>query len=79
MRSKEAVLVQNTVQDNEVVLFSKSHCPYCKTAKGIFNNMGVTAKVLELDKMEQGPVMQNVLEAMTKARTVSICFVAFYI
>ena len=33
--------------------------------------MGIDMKVVELDRMDQGPLVQDIMEKMTGARTVS--------
>ena len=68
--------VKNLVADNPVMVFSKTYCPYCRTAKNIFTDLGVEAKVLELDRVNNGAAMQNVLQALTSARTVRISYIS---
>lgn len=75
MNCREANFVKSTVETNPVVVFSKTYCPYCRTAKSIFGAMGVQMKVLELDRMEDGALVQDILGEMTKARTVSVAFI----
>ena len=64
--------MKHTVEANKVVVFSKTYCPYCTTAKSILGDLGVQVKVLELDRMEDGAQVQDILGEMTKARTVSV-------
>ncbi|KAK6191354.1 hypothetical protein SNE40_003068 [Patella caerulea] len=75
MNSEEAVYVQNTIDSNCVVIFSKTYCPYCDTAKKIFSKLQVSPKIIELDNIEGGSQMQNILEHMTNARTVPRVFI----
>lgn len=75
MNGKEAQFIKSTVTENPVVVFSKTTCPYCNTAKSIFTQIGVDAKVYELDRREDGPLLQDILGAMTKARTVPRVFI----
>ena len=58
-----------------VVMFSKSSCPFCTRAKGLFRKMGVKFKELELDKMRNGKDLQMTLYKMTNQRTVPNIFV----
>ena len=58
------------MSQNCVVIFSKSTCPYCKMAKNVFNEIGATYKVIELDEHNDGRRMQEALAQMTGARTV---------
>lgn len=40
---------QNLINDNGVVVFSKSYCPYCKASKDLLTKLGAKYEVLELD------------------------------
>mmetsp|Transcript_17840 Transcript_17840/g.20548 ORF Transcript_17840/g.20548 Transcript_17840/m.20548 type:complete len:118 (-) Transcript_17840:80-433(-) len=65
--------IQSEIDNNNVVIFSKTHCTYCSQTKQTFssitnNNNGV--KVYELDKMKNGSNIQNELQKMTGQRTV---------
>ncbi|XP_008336650.1 glutaredoxin 2 isoform X2 [Cynoglossus semilaevis] len=70
-----AQYVQEVVSQNCVVIFSKSTCPYCKMAKNVFNEIGATYKLIELDEHKDGGGLQDVLTQMTGARTVPRVFV----
>uniref|UniRef100_A0A3Q3X874 Glutaredoxin-2, mitochondrial n=1 Tax=Mola mola TaxID=94237 RepID=A0A3Q3X874_MOLML len=67
--------VQEVVSRNCVVIFSKTTCPYCKMAKNVFNEIGATYKVIELDEHNDGRRMQEALAQMTGARTVPRVFI----
>ncbi|KAL8601884.1 hypothetical protein ACOMHN_020619 [Nucella lapillus] len=73
--SKEAQYVKDTVAANPVVVFSKSTCPFCRTAKSILGELGAEVKVIELDKVKDGSLLQDVLGHMTSARTVPRVFI----
>lgn len=61
---------------SQIVVFSKSYCPYCDATKALFTGMGVDFKVHELDKMgDDGPALQAALLKMTGQRTVPNVFV----
>lgn len=67
---------QEVVSQNCVVIFSKTTCPYCKMAKNVFNEIGATYKVIELDEHNDGRRLQEALAQMTGARTVRTwCFI----
>ncbi|KAM6962969.1 glutaredoxin 2 [Aplochiton taeniatus] len=70
-----AQYVQEVVSHNCVVIFSKTTCPYCKMAKNVFNEIGATYKVIELDEHDDGRRMQEALAQMTGARTVPRVFI----
>ncbi|KAM7012130.1 glutaredoxin 2 isoform 2-T2 [Tautogolabrus adspersus] len=67
--------LQEMVSQNCVVIFSKTTCPYCKMAKNVFNEIGATYKVVELDEHNDGRRLQEALAQMTGARTVPRVFV----
>ncbi|XP_077573560.1 glutaredoxin 2 isoform X2 [Stigmatopora nigra] len=68
-------LVHELVSQNCVVIFSKTTCPYCKMAKNVFNEIGATYKVIELDEHNDGRRLQEALAQMTGARTVPRVFI----
>ncbi|XP_060086315.1 glutaredoxin-2, mitochondrial-like [Ylistrum balloti] len=75
MESAEAKYIQQTVDNNCVVIFSKSYCPYCDEADKIFKRLQVATKKIELDDRKDGDVIQNILGHMTDAYTVPRVFV----
>ena len=42
---------QEIIDSNAVAVFSKSYCPYCKSAKSLLSEMGAKAYILELDQI----------------------------
>ncbi|GCB61625.1 uncharacterized protein [Scyliorhinus torazame] len=74
---REAALhfIRNQVVQNCVVIFSKTYCPYCAKAKGIFEEIGANFKAIELDQRKDGDHIQNTLAELTGARTVPRVFV----
>ncbi|XP_017572305.1 glutaredoxin 2 isoform X1 [Pygocentrus nattereri] len=73
--TESAQFVQDVVAHNCVVIFSKTTCPYCKMAKNVFNEIGATYKVIELDEHNHGRQLQEALAQMTGARTVPRVFI----
>ncbi|KAG7220044.1 hypothetical protein INR49_018461, partial [Caranx melampygus] len=69
------LIFQEVVSQNCVVIFSKTTCPYCKMAKNVFNEIGATYKVVELDEHNDGRRLQEALAQMTGARTVPRVFI----
>ncbi|XP_017333282.1 glutaredoxin 2 isoform X1 [Ictalurus punctatus] len=67
--------IQDVVSHNCVVIFSKTTCPYCKMAKNVFNQIGASYKVIELDEHHNGQQLQEALAQMSGARTVPRVFV----
>ncbi|KAL3926929.1 MAG: hypothetical protein SGBAC_013282 [Bacillariaceae sp.] len=65
--------VESEVQQNDVVVFSKSYCPYCISTKELFAKpefQGVKVKAIELDQVSNGGAIQSTLASMTGQRTV---------
>lgn len=42
--------VQKYIDDNKVVVFSKSYCPYCKATKQTLTGLGAEYLAIELDQ-----------------------------
>ncbi|KAJ1639102.1 thioredoxin-like protein [Pavlovales sp. CCMP2436] len=67
--------ISTLISQNDVVVFSKSYCPYCTKTKALFKEMNVNAKVLELDLMADGSVYQSELQKLTSQTSVPNVFV----
>ena len=64
------------IDSNDVVVFSKSYCPFCQKTKDLFDGMGVDYKVHELDQIgDAGPDLQMALFKLTGQKTVPNVFV----
>jgi len=72
-------LVDSTIAENKVAIFSKSYCPYCAKAKRLLSDYpGVDkseVKIIELDVHEQGGEIQAYLQEKTGQRTVPNVFI----
>ncbi|CAH0477121.1 unnamed protein product [Peronospora belbahrii] len=68
-------IVWSTINQNPVVLFSKSYCPYCKKTKETLEELGVKPVVLELDIREDGAAIQAFLFRLTRQSTVPNLFI----
>ncbi|RUS80630.1 hypothetical protein EGW08_011610 [Elysia chlorotica] len=73
--SDEHSYVQEMVNRNRVVVFSKTHCPHCTDSKTLLTGRGVEYKTVELDQINNGSQVQNVLGSITDARTVPRIFI----
>ncbi|KAH9361449.1 hypothetical protein HPB48_003877 [Haemaphysalis longicornis] len=62
--------IQQTLQENPVVIFSKTYCPYCDQAKQVFDELRVPYLAVELNGRSDGSDIQEVLGEMTGARTI---------
>jgi len=76
MSTKETV--ENAIQNNKIVIFSKSWCPHCKAAKSLLSGVAIgdDIKVSELDEMgQEGERIQQYLLEKTGQRTVPSIFI----
>jgi len=73
--SSAADFVNSAVADNNVVVFSKSYCPFCQKTKALFEDLGVEATVFELNQMDDGADIQDALLEITGQRTVPNTFI----
>ncbi|XP_037512163.1 uncharacterized protein LOC119388850 [Rhipicephalus sanguineus] len=74
MAKAAKTFVNETLDKNPVVIFSKSYCPFCKKAKQVFDGLGVSYLAVELDNRSDGSDIQKVLTDMTGASTVPRVF-----
>ncbi|KXX78791.1 Glutaredoxin [Madurella mycetomatis] len=66
---------QQLIDDNGVIVFSKSWCPYCNNAKRILSGMNAKYAHYELNQESDGDDIQAALYAMTGQRTVPNIFI----
>ncbi|KAK9472904.1 glutaredoxin [Dipodascopsis tothii] len=67
--------VQALINENSVMVFSKTWCPYCRQAKATLEQKKAGAKVVELDHEDDGEAIQAALTQITKQRTVPYVFI----
>ena len=67
--------VKTEIGSSDVVVFSKSFCPFCRKTKKLMEKLEIDATVFELDKMEDGPDIQDALAELTGQRTVPNVFI----
>mmetsp|Transcript_115268 Transcript_115268/g.325731 ORF Transcript_115268/g.325731 Transcript_115268/m.325731 type:complete len:138 (+) Transcript_115268:3-416(+) len=67
--------INNAINNNNVMVFSKSTCPFCMMTKASLKKLNIDHNVLELDKSPEGSDIQAELLAMTGQRTVPNVFV----
>ncbi|XP_023581328.1 thioredoxin reductase 3 isoform X1 [Trichechus manatus latirostris] len=63
------------IEGNRVMIFSKSYCPHSTRVKELFSSLGVEHNILELDQIDDGATVQEVLSEITNQRTVPNIFV----
>ncbi|KAI6365546.1 hypothetical protein MCOR25_005320 [Pyricularia grisea] len=66
---------QKLIDENAVMVFSKSYCPYCTATKTKLKGMGAKYNVLELDQIDDGSAIQDALEKITGQRSVPNIFI----
>ncbi|KIK97721.1 hypothetical protein PAXRUDRAFT_824641 [Paxillus rubicundulus Ve08.2h10] len=69
--------VDDKIKSHKIVVFSKTHCPYCKATKNYFasNYPAETVEVVELDTRDDGSHIQDYLSQITGARSVPRTFI----
>ncbi|KAL2821096.1 putative glutaredoxin Grx1 [Aspergillus granulosus] len=68
--SAAKVKAQSIIDENGVVVFSKSYCPYCKASKSRLSELGAKFQILELDQLDDGAALQDALLEISGQRTV---------
>eukprot|EP00168_Porphyra_purpurea_P004843 TRINITY_DN15868_c0_g1_i1.p3 TRINITY_DN15868_c0_g1~~TRINITY_DN15868_c0_g1_i1.p3 ORF type:complete len:168 (-),score=53.99 TRINITY_DN15868_c0_g1_i1:39-542(-) len=66
--------VAEHLSTNDVTVFSKSYCPYCKRAKGLLDAAGIKYTAVEMDVIPNGADVQRALLQNTGQRTVPNIF-----
>jgi glutaredoxin 3 len=66
---------QAAIKASKIMVFSKTHCPYCKKAKEAITQLTPLFSVVELDVIKDGEQMQAALLEMTGQKTVPSIFV----
>ncbi|KAL4965169.1 glutaredoxin [Aspergillus stella-maris] len=67
---------QKIIDENGVVVFSKSYCPYCKSSKSLLSELGAKYYALELDNIEDGAAIQDALQEISGQRTVPNIYIS---
>ncbi|XP_065583835.1 thioredoxin reductase 1, cytoplasmic-like [Artemia franciscana] len=71
-----ADLIEKYLQENKVMIFSKSYCPYCNKVKRLFKSINQEFTAVELDKRADGDNIKKELLSRTGLATVPSVFVA---
>ncbi|XP_034724379.1 thioredoxin reductase 3 isoform X1 [Etheostoma cragini] len=67
--------IQQLIDSNQVMVFSKSYCPFCIKVKDLFKEMQLECNVVELDLIEDGTNYQEMLLEMTGQKSVPNVFI----
>ncbi|EYE99369.1 glutaredoxin [Aspergillus ruber CBS 135680] len=66
---------QSLINENAVVVFSKSYCPYCNATKSLLSELGAKYEAVELDLLDDGSEIQTALQDISNQRTVPNVFI----
>jgi glutaredoxin 3 len=66
---------KSEIEGSDVVVFSKSFCPFCKKTKNLLNKLEIDAKIIELDEIDNGSQVQDALMDISGQRTVPNVFI----
>ena len=75
MSAEPVDFVKSEIGANDVVVFSKTFCPFCKTTKSLLEDLKIDAKIIELDEVDNGAAIQDALKEISGQRTVPNVFV----
>ncbi|CAN4119292.1 unnamed protein product [Withania somnifera] len=70
-----SAFVKKTISSHKIVIFSKSYCPYCRKAKGVFKELKQKPYVIELDERDDGWSIQDAISEIVGRRTVPQVFI----
>merc|ERR1712129_315440 len=70
-----AAFVDEAISSDEVVMFSKSWCPFCTKAKKALDSIKVKYTVIEIENRKDMDEIQNYMKAKTGARSVPRVFI----
>ncbi|KAJ9056779.1 Glutaredoxin [Entomophthora muscae] len=68
-------IVEKLIVENTLMIFSKSTCPYCTSAKDLAKKLNVQFMALEINKEANGSDIQAYLKEKTKQSTVPNIFI----
>lgn len=75
-QSKEILnSIDKLIDENAVMIFSKSWCPYCKKIKSALTSSNIVFHSIELDLIDQGEQIERVLIEKTNQETVPNIFI----
>lgn len=69
------IKIENLISTNQVMVFSKSYCPFCKMTKALLQRKNVQFKAYEMDRETDGQFMHAILKKMTGHTTVPSIYI----
>merc|ERR1712227_173062 len=70
-----AAFVDGEIANNEIVMFSKTFCPFCTKAKKALDSVGAKYKVIEIENRQDMAAIQDYLLKKTGGRSVPRVFI----
>ncbi|CAK9860266.1 unnamed protein product [Sphagnum jensenii] len=67
--------VQQLIQENPLIVLSKTFCPCCAQVKQLLKSLGATGKIIEVNNENDGGAMQAALVEISKQHTVPNIFI----
>jgi len=67
-------IINELFRQHKLVLFSKTFCPYCRTAKNVLKATGFKFHAVELDEAPNGAKMQKEISKLSGINTVPQLF-----
>ena len=58
--------VEELIYENPVMVFSKSHCPFCFKLKDFLKEHNIPFECIEIDKKRDGQAIHEVLKGYSK-------------
>lgn len=62
--------VKQLIQSHEIIVFSKSYCPYCQSTKDILKELNVPHTIIEVNEVPNGKLLHQALIYYSKQKTV---------
>lgn len=75
MSSDPTEFAKAEIASNDIMVFSKSFCPYCKKTKKLLDGMNLAYTTIELDEIANGDAVQAALLDISGQRTVPNVFI----
>ncbi|KAJ3151385.1 hypothetical protein HDU86_006085 [Geranomyces michiganensis] len=70
-----ATAVDDAIKTHDVVIYSKTYCPYCDKAKALLKSKGQAFELVELDSVADGEAMHAHLKELTNQTSVPNIFI----
>lgn len=71
-KDRAKAFVDSKIASDKVVVFSKSYCPFCTTAKQSLKEVGVKFTLIEIEDMDDVDAIQAYLKTISKISSVSL-------